>query len=98
VQQAGNNRHEHICESLELFAERLLPAFKERDEVQRRRKAERLAPAIELAMEHVSELPRVEEIPALDAYPLQAAKEGLAEEPQRPVDGDNIVTAIAGRG
>ncbi len=98
VQQAGNNRHEHICESLELFAERLLPAFKERDEVHRRSKAARLAPAIELAMAHVSELPQMEEMPALDAYPLQAAKEGLAEEPQRPVDGDNIVTAIAGRG
>ena len=98
VQQAGNNRHEHICESLELFAGRLLPAFKERDEKHRQRKATRLAPAIERAMEHVCELPQVEEMPPLDAYPLQAAKDGLAEEPQRPVDGDNIVTAIAGRG
>lgn len=25
VSQAGNNRHEHICESLELFAEKVLP-------------------------------------------------------------------------
>ncbi len=98
VQQAGNNRHQHICESLELFAARLLPAFKERDEVHRQGKAKRLAPAVERAMSFVSDLPPVEELPPLDAYPLQAAKAGLAEEPQRPVDGDNIVTAIAGRG
>ena len=27
VLQAGPNRHEHICESLELFAERVMPEF-----------------------------------------------------------------------
>ncbi len=35
VLQAGRNRHEHICESLELFGAEVLPAFKERDEAQR---------------------------------------------------------------
>ena len=30
--QAGKNRHEDICESLELFGTRVLPEFKERDE------------------------------------------------------------------
>ena len=34
VLQAGKNRHEHICESLELFGREVLPAFKERDEAQ----------------------------------------------------------------
>ena len=27
VLQAGRNRHEHICESLELFAERVMPRY-----------------------------------------------------------------------
>jgi alkanesulfonate monooxygenase SsuD/methylene tetrahydromethanopterin reductase-like flavin-dependent oxidoreductase (luciferase family) len=50
VMQAGNNRHEHIMESLELFAKEVLPEFKERDEQHVARKQERLAPAIEAAM------------------------------------------------
>ena len=32
VLQAGRNRHEHIMESLELFAREVMPEFKERDE------------------------------------------------------------------
>src|SRR5439155_973798 len=30
LQQGGNNRHEHICESLELFAKAVMPGFKQR--------------------------------------------------------------------
>ena len=29
IQQGGNNRHEHICESLELFGREIMPEFKE---------------------------------------------------------------------
>src|SRR3954447_12168663 len=50
VQQAGGNRHEHICESLELFAEQVMPAFTEGREEREKEKMERLAPAIEAAM------------------------------------------------
>ena len=50
VLQAGKNRHEHICESLELFGREVLPAFKERDEAQVRAKSVRLAPVIDAAM------------------------------------------------
>jgi alkanesulfonate monooxygenase SsuD/methylene tetrahydromethanopterin reductase-like flavin-dependent oxidoreductase (luciferase family) len=50
VLQAGPNRHEHICESLELFGAEVLPAFAEQAEAQERAKAERLAPAIEAAL------------------------------------------------
>ena len=46
----GKNRHEHICESLELFGREVLPAFKERDEAQVQAKAARLAPAVEAAL------------------------------------------------
>jgi hypothetical protein len=48
--QAGNNKHEHIMESLELFGREVLPEFKERDEKAQAEKAARLAPIIDLAM------------------------------------------------
>jgi hypothetical protein len=50
VLQAGRNRHEHICESLELFAAEVLPEFAERAPDQERERDERLAPAIEAAL------------------------------------------------
>ena len=48
--QTGRNRHEHICESLELFAETVMPRFVEGREQLEAAKAERLAEAIELAL------------------------------------------------
>ncbi|MHB1487776.1 MAG: LLM class flavin-dependent oxidoreductase [Acidimicrobiales bacterium] len=50
VSQAGKNRHEHICESLELFAREVMPEFHEGEEARVKAKAERLAPAIEAAL------------------------------------------------
>ncbi len=50
VMQAGKNRHEHICESLEMFGTQVLPEFKERDEAIVAAKAERLAPVVEAAL------------------------------------------------
>ena len=50
VSQAGRNRHEHICEALELFAKEVLPEFHEGEDEREARKRERLAPAIEAAM------------------------------------------------
>jgi hypothetical protein len=32
VQQSGANRHEHICDSLEIFASQVMPEFKRREE------------------------------------------------------------------
>jgi len=48
--QVGKNRHEDICESLELFGAEVLPEFAERDEAARRDKARRLEPVIEAAL------------------------------------------------
>jgi alkanesulfonate monooxygenase SsuD/methylene tetrahydromethanopterin reductase-like flavin-dependent oxidoreductase (luciferase family)/putative sterol carrier protein len=45
VQQAGPNRHEHICESLELFGEKVLPHFVDGREEREAAKRERLAEA-----------------------------------------------------
>ena len=50
LQQAGRNRHEHICESLELLAREVLPEFAAEAPERERRKAEELAPFIEKAL------------------------------------------------
>jgi alkanesulfonate monooxygenase SsuD/methylene tetrahydromethanopterin reductase-like flavin-dependent oxidoreductase (luciferase family) len=50
VQQGGRNRHEHICESLKLFARDVMPEFHAEEEARQRRKAEELAPFIAAAM------------------------------------------------
>ncbi len=49
VLQSGPNKHEHICESLELFGKAVLPHFTEGREEREAAKAERPAPAIEAA-------------------------------------------------
>jgi alkanesulfonate monooxygenase SsuD/methylene tetrahydromethanopterin reductase-like flavin-dependent oxidoreductase (luciferase family) len=50
LQQAGRNRHEHICESLELFAREVMPAFKADVQQREARKAADLAPYVEAAL------------------------------------------------
>jgi hypothetical protein len=44
------HRHDHICQSLELFACDVLPEFDAREEDRAKRKQEELAPFIEQAM------------------------------------------------
>jgi alkanesulfonate monooxygenase SsuD/methylene tetrahydromethanopterin reductase-like flavin-dependent oxidoreductase (luciferase family) len=50
VVQSGRNRHEHICESLELFAEKVMPRFVEGRSQHEAQKAQSLAAAIEAAL------------------------------------------------
>ena len=50
ISQAGNNKHEDICSSLNLFADKVLPEFKVREEKRAKEKAERIAPIVEKAM------------------------------------------------
>ena len=45
VLQSGRNRHEHICECIELFAPEVLPRFAENRAEHEQAKAERLAAA-----------------------------------------------------
>jgi alkanesulfonate monooxygenase SsuD/methylene tetrahydromethanopterin reductase-like flavin-dependent oxidoreductase (luciferase family) len=49
IQQSGKNRHEHICEALELFAKDVMPEFKEDEARRLARKEEELAPYVEAA-------------------------------------------------
>ncbi len=72
VMQAGKNRHEDICESIELFGKTVLPAFKERDEAHVRAKAKRMEPIIEAAMARkVVDAP---ELPAGYSFPAMPRK------------------------
>jgi len=48
--QAGHNRHEHICEALELFSKTVLPHFAEKACARDAEKRERLAVPIEQAL------------------------------------------------
>ncbi len=74
MQQAGRNRHEHICASLELFAAEVMPDFK-REVVEREAaKAARLKPAIEAALARKKRMPALadHEIPVVRASVAQA--------------------------
>ena len=50
VMQAGKNRHEHICESIELFAREVLPRFADGREASEAAKADRLSGAVDKAL------------------------------------------------
>ncbi len=100
IQQAGTNRHEDICESLELFAKRVLPDFKERDGTITQRKSERLAGIIEKAEKRTPQLTSLREVPVVDSYPVLRQK--LQEEKAAPShtkmseDGKKFLLSIEG--
>ena len=59
LQQAGRNRHEHICESLEILGRDVLPEFAAKAAERDRRKAEELAPFIERALARKTRMPPI---------------------------------------
>jgi len=50
VQQSGMNQHAHICESLELFSQAVMPEFHRRDAIRMAEKEKALAPFIAAAL------------------------------------------------
>src|ERR1700759_5464072 len=50
IQQSGGNRHEHICQSLEIFVSQVMPEFKDREHLRAAEKERELAPFIEAAL------------------------------------------------
>ena len=62
IMQMGDNKHEHICESIELFANEIMPEFKERDEIRVRKKVEELEPYVEAAFDRIGG-PKVIHVP-----------------------------------
>ncbi len=87
IQQGGKNRHEHICESLELFAADVMPEFKEREAARQAQKMDELAPYIEQAFTRKQRLQEVAEddIKAYPAYGFQIAEVDISnlDEAQR---------------
>jgi hypothetical protein len=86
IQQGGKNRHEHICEALELFAGSVMPEFKERDAARAARKAEDLAPYVAAAFARKQSSAGLAEalIPTYEAYGLTVTQ---------PVDLENMPEA-----
>ncbi|HXZ00436.1 MAG TPA: LLM class flavin-dependent oxidoreductase [Stellaceae bacterium] len=85
IQQGGRNRHEHICEALELFAREVMPEFKAREALRQQRKAEALAPYIEQAMARKQRMKELvdSEIPSFAALGRKIAEQGQETEQQR---------------
>jgi alkanesulfonate monooxygenase SsuD/methylene tetrahydromethanopterin reductase-like flavin-dependent oxidoreductase (luciferase family) len=86
IQQGGRNRHEHICEALELFVTDVMPEFKENEEARMRRKEEELAPYIEQAFARKRKMAPLADdaIPLVDALGRQIAEPDSFLVAQRP--------------
>jgi hypothetical protein len=75
IQQGGRNRHDHICQSLELFSREVMPEFIDREAARAMRKAAELAPYIDAAMARKSKMAPLAEdqIPTFVALGRQVA-------------------------
>jgi len=74
LHQCGAYKHEHICESLQLFAAEVLPEFKEREAIREKEKAAELAPYIAAAHRNIPSQEPMKEVPPVEAYPLMWKK------------------------
>jgi alkanesulfonate monooxygenase SsuD/methylene tetrahydromethanopterin reductase-like flavin-dependent oxidoreductase (luciferase family) len=61
IVQGGRNRHEHICESFELFAKDIMPEFRDREVKREIGKREELAPYVDAAMARKQPMPMPED-------------------------------------
>ncbi len=77
MQQSGRNRHEHICESLELFSKTVMPRLKDGEEARLRRKKAELEPFIEAALKRKDKMPPIapEDIPEIKATGVRRQEE-----------------------
>ena len=76
IQQGGNNRHEDICSSLELFAAEVMPDFKARHDAHERAKQEELAPYVEKALAKIPTLEEPDDLQAVESYPVLMSRLG----------------------
>ncbi len=84
IQQGGKNRHEDICEDLDLFAREVMPEFKDQEVERMRRKDEELAPYVEAAMQRKQYMKELtdDEIPVSEAYGFNIAEVDVTELPE----------------
>lgn len=81
IQQGGKNRHEHICEALELFAAEVMPEFKAGEAAREGAKRAELEPYVEAAFrrkEYLRALPD-SEITPFSAYGFAVAERAASE-------------------
>jgi alkanesulfonate monooxygenase SsuD/methylene tetrahydromethanopterin reductase-like flavin-dependent oxidoreductase (luciferase family) len=95
IQQGGRNRHEHICEALELFGRDIMPEFKEREAERQRKKNEELAPFIEKAFARKQKMKELsdDEIPNVIALGRQIAQQ--TQDPQAQEAARRFLQAAA---
>jgi alkanesulfonate monooxygenase SsuD/methylene tetrahydromethanopterin reductase-like flavin-dependent oxidoreductase (luciferase family) len=91
--QAGRNRHEHICESLELFGAEVLPEFAAHADAADAAKDERLVDAVAAAL---ARRPAPREAPA--EYVIEPVASGPPATPARPASGAGAAPANGRRG
>jgi alkanesulfonate monooxygenase SsuD/methylene tetrahydromethanopterin reductase-like flavin-dependent oxidoreductase (luciferase family) len=84
IQQGGKNKHENICEDLELFAKDVMPEFKEEEYARLQRKQQELEPYIEQAMARKQRMRELtdDEIPVYEAYGFNIAEVDLTNVPE----------------
>tara|TARA_B100001245_G_scaffold236491_1_gene227743 strand:- start:6349 stop:7602 length:1254 start_codon:yes stop_codon:yes gene_type:complete len=92
IQQSGKNKHEHICESLELFAKKVMPEFKENEINRQKKKMEDLAPYIEKAMKRKKEFKQLQdkEIPKVVALGRQVTEQSESQSDSSVFDNNNF--------
>ena len=85
IQQGGRNLHEHICESLELFAAEVMPEFKAREAARQAQKDADLAPYVAAALARKPRMAALadDEIPVFTALGRKVAEAGDATERQK---------------
>jgi hypothetical protein len=83
MQQAGRNKHQHICESLELFASDVMPDFKAEAATRETKKAAELAPFITAALARKNWMkPLAEgEVPVVKASVARAQTSATSRQP-----------------
>jgi alkanesulfonate monooxygenase SsuD/methylene tetrahydromethanopterin reductase-like flavin-dependent oxidoreductase (luciferase family) len=99
IQQGGRNKHEDICEALELFAAEVMGEFKEREAARVARKTEELAPYVEAALKRKERMKPLadDEIPHVIALGRQVAEQGQAAPPANPAQAERAARNVAWR-
>lgn len=78
---AGKMEHEHVCDTLKLFANEVMPEFKAGEVARERKKAEELAPYIAAALKRRKPVPEVadKDIPGIKSTGLLLKEKGVSE-------------------
>ena len=90
MQQAGRNTHQNITESMELFAEKVMPTYHAEVQEREAKKAKELAPYIEaaLARKTLMQAPSKDETPVVKAA-VKASMPGTAKPQAQAAAGDD---------